>query len=152
LSPVTMSSSKLPTFSRVWFHVEVFDLLGFEFYAGWYIWIYFHSSTHRYPVRPTPFIEEASCFPLYGFDFCQESNIYRWVGLFLALWSIPLINMSGSMPITWGYYYFCSVVQNEIRNDDSSEVLLLLTNVFSILGFLLFIWSWELLLLSLWRI
>ena len=47
--------------------VEAFDPLRCEFCAGWWMWIYLHSSTFRHSVRPTPFAEDALPFPLYGF-------------------------------------------------------------------------------------
>ena len=38
LSPMQMHSSLFPTFSyqvlSIWFYIEIFDLLGLEFYAG----------------------------------------------------------------------------------------------------------------------
>jgi hypothetical protein len=42
--------------------------------------VYFHSSTYRTPIRPEPFIEEASLFPLYGFGFVKDQvPIGMWV-------------------------------------------------------------------------
>jgi len=93
--PVPMSSRLIPTFSSIiiqyiCLYVEVLDSLGFELCARWQIWIYFHFSMYRLPVKPAPFIEE-DFFPLYIFGFFVKDQVYASVWLYFWFFSsIPL--------------------------------------------------------------
>ena len=60
-----------------------------------------------------------------------------WVH-FQVFTSIQLIHLPVTVPMPCNFYHYCSVVQHEVRDGDSPEVLLLLRIVFTILGFLLF--------------
>ena len=42
------------------------------------------------------------------------------MSLFLGLISIPLVNLSVSVPISGSFYRYCSVVQLEVMDGDSS--------------------------------
>jgi hypothetical protein len=71
---------------------------------------------------PAPFVEHALPFPLYDFGFCAKNQMS--VVLWVYIWvfhSIPLINISVSISITCSFYYYCSVAQLEVRNDDTSS-------------------------------
>ena len=48
---------------------------------------------------------------------------------FCLLNSIPMIHLFVSIPTSYGYYHYCSVVLLDLRNDDSPEVLSLLGNL-----------------------
>jgi hypothetical protein len=57
------------------------------------------------------------------------------IGVWVYFWifdSIPLINLSVSVPKPCGFYQYCSVVQLEVKGGDFS----LFRNVLAILGFL----------------
>ena len=98
------------------------------------MWIYFHFSTYRLPVRPALVIEDVFFFPLhiFGFFVKDQLSVSVWFN-FWAFSSIPLINLSVSIPIPCSFYHYCSLVTLEVRDDDS-----LLRIVLAILGFLLF--------------
>jgi hypothetical protein len=40
--------------------------------------------------------------------------------------SVPLMDLSGCVPIPCGFYHYCSVVQLEVRNGESLRSFLLL--------------------------
>jgi hypothetical protein len=65
--------------------------------------------------------------------------------------SIPLINLPVSVPIPCRFCYYCSVVELEVRNGDSSSCSYIVKKFFAILG-LPFTWFWELLFPCLWKI
>jgi hypothetical protein len=92
-------------------------------------------------------------FPLYGFGFfCKRS---RSTGVWVYFWtfdSIPLIDLSNSVPMSCSFYHYSSVIQLEARDVIPLEVLLLLRIVLAILICLFSIWNWELLFPCLWRI
>ena len=69
----------------IWFQVEVLNPLELELCARWQIWVYFHFSTHRLPVRPAPFIGDAFFFHCIFLLRCQRSSVSKYVGLFLCL-------------------------------------------------------------------
>jgi hypothetical protein len=48
--------------------VDILDRLALMICARWKTWIYFQSSTHRWPGRLAPFIEDVF-FPYYIFGF-----------------------------------------------------------------------------------
>jgi hypothetical protein len=95
-------------------------------------WIYLHSSTYRHPGRPAPFVEDAFFFPLYGFGFLVKNQVSvgMWV-CFCFFYLILLLNLSVFMPITCRFYYYCSVVQLGIRDDDTSSSSFIVEDCFS---------------------
>jgi hypothetical protein len=54
---------------------------------------------------------------------------------------IPLIHLSVSIPISCSFYYYCSVVQLEVRDSDTSRSSFPIQDHFSYRGFLIFIGS-----------
>jgi hypothetical protein len=52
--------------------------------------------------------------------------------------SIPLINVSVSAPILCSFYHYCSVVQLEVRNCDSSQSSFIVQDYLDYPGFVLF--------------
>ena len=93
----------------MWFYVEVLDSLGLALCARWQIWVYFHFSTYRQSVKPVPFIEDASFFPLYIFGFFVKNHVC--VSMWFYFWvfnSISLINLSVCVPIPCCFYHYCS--------------------------------------------
>jgi hypothetical protein len=71
----------------------------------------------------------------------QKSSIIRCVGLHLSLQfnSIDLlINMIVFMPITFGFYYYSSIVQFEIGNDIVSRSSFIVENWLSFPGWVFF--------------
>ena len=79
-------------------------------------------------VSPAPFTEDALFFPLYIFDFFA----HKCVGLFWVFNSIPLIDLSVSVSIPCSFYHYCSVVQLEVRDDDSPRSSFIFKNCFRI--------------------
>ena len=75
------------------------------------MWIHFHFSTYKPPVRPTPFIEDAFFFSLYIFGFFVKDQ--ESIGVWIYFWvfsSIPLINLSLSVNNTMipcDFYQYC---------------------------------------------
>jgi len=71
------------------------------------------------------FVEDALPFPWYAFGFffffvTKQVSIDVWV-YFWVFNSIPLIYLSVPMPILCSFYYYCSVVQLEVRDDNTSR-------------------------------
>ena len=61
-----------------------------------------------------------SFFPLYGYAFLvkNQDSVGIWV-YFRVFCSIPLIILSICLPIPCSFYYYCSVVELEIRDGAS---------------------------------
>lgn len=81
-----------------------------------------HSSTQSHPISPVPFVESAFIFPLYGFAFFIRNRVSRGVcfiseTLIWFHWS----TLSISVPILCRFYHYCSEVQLEVRDSDSSR-------------------------------
>jgi hypothetical protein len=65
------------------------------------------------------------CF-LYSIGFFVKNQVSIGVWVYFTVFSsIPLIYLSVSIPIPCSFYYYCSVVQLEIRDGEPPEVLLL---------------------------
>ena len=62
-------------------------------------------------------------------------GVWVYFGVFK---SIPLIDLTVSVPVPYNFSHYCSVVQREVRGGNSLEVLLLLRIVIALLGFLFF--------------
>jgi hypothetical protein len=102
-----------------------------------------HSSICRHPVIPAPFVDDLP-FPLYGFGFFVKNQVS--VGVWVYFWvfdSIPLINMSVSIPIPFSSFYYCSVVQVEIRDGDTTSSSFIVQDCFSYLRFFTFPYGFE---------
>jgi hypothetical protein len=66
-----------------------------------------------------------SLFLLYGFAFFVKNLVS--IGVWVYFWvfhSIPLTNLSVSIPIPCSFYHYCSVVKQEIRDGDTSRTSL----------------------------
>jgi hypothetical protein len=48
--------------------------LDMNFFTGWNIGIYLHSSTCRHAVSPAPFIEDVFFFPLYSLPSLSKNK------------------------------------------------------------------------------
>ena len=84
--------------------------------------IYMHSSTHKHPVRPALFVEGASFCPLYGLGFFVKNQVS--IGVWVYIWvfySLPLISLSVFMLIPYGFYYYCSIVQLDMWDGNTSR-------------------------------
>jgi hypothetical protein len=77
-------------------------------------------------------------FVVWFWIFCQKSSVCKYVVCFWVFDSIPLIHLSVSIPTSFRFYYYCSVVQLEVRNSDTSRSILLFRTILGILGFLVF--------------
>ena len=122
--PCAKSSRIFTTFSSSRFSVSGFilsSLIHWDLrFARWQIWLYFYFSTYQQTVRPAPFIEDAFFFPLYIFGFFVKDQVS--ISVWFYFWdftSIPLINVSISVPIPCSFNHYCSVVKLEVRNNDS---------------------------------
>jgi hypothetical protein len=65
-------------------------------------------------------LKDAFSFPLYVFGFFVKDQVS--IGVRLYFWvfdSIPLINLSVSVPIPCGLYHYCFVVQLQVKRVDS---------------------------------
>ena len=74
-------------------------------------------------IQPASFVEDIFIFPLYCFGFFVKNQVS--VGVWVYFWvfeSIPLINSSVSVPISWNFY-FCwfFLVQLEVRDSDTAR-------------------------------
>jgi hypothetical protein len=73
---------------------------------------------------------------MYFWLLCKRNQVSINVWFYFCVFdSIPLINVSVSVPICCSLYHYCSVVKLEVRDVDSPTVLLLLRSIFTILGF-----------------
>jgi hypothetical protein len=80
-----------------------------------------------------------SFFPLDGFSSFVKDQVT--IGVWVHFWifnSTPLIFLPISVPVQYSFYHYCPVGQLEVRMVILPDVLLLLSTVFAILGFLLF--------------
>jgi hypothetical protein len=126
-SPVPIHSRIFSILSSIRFSVSSFLLrylihLDLEFRARWKVWVDFYSSTCRNTVGPAPFVEDVFFFPFCGFEFFvkYQVSISMWV-YFWFVDFIPLINLFVFIPISYSFYYYCSVVHLEIRDSDISR-------------------------------
>jgi hypothetical protein len=93
------------------------------------------SSTCRLPVRPSPLVEDAFFYPLYTFGLFIKNQVLIGVWIYFTVFDlIPLITLSVFMPVPCGFYYYCSVVQLEIRDVDTFQNTFIEQNCFSYPG------------------
>jgi hypothetical protein len=94
--------------------------------------------------------ENAFLFPLCVFRFSVKYQMS--IGVWVYFWvvdSIPLTNLSVSVPIPCGFCHDCFVVQLEVRNGDCPWMFFYCRELFWVYRDLFF--SWELLFPCLWR-
>jgi hypothetical protein len=63
-----------------------------------------------------------------------------FIGVWIYSWvfdSIPLINMSVSLPIPGSFDHYCFVVQLEVRDGDFSRNFFIVENCFAYCGFII---------------
>jgi hypothetical protein len=78
-----------------------------------------------------------SFFHSTGFGFFVEDQVSIGVWVYFWVFSfIPLIDLSVSVP--YGFCHYCSVVQFEVRDGNSSRSSFIVENFFSSLGFTFF--------------
>ena len=80
-----------------------------------------------------------SFFPLNGFSSFVKDQVT--IGVWIHFWifnSIPLILLPVSVPISWSFYHYCSVIQLEVRDGDSPRSSSIVENSFWYPGFFVF--------------
>jgi hypothetical protein len=80
-----------------------------------------------------------SFFPLDSFIFLVKDQVT--IGVWIHFWvfnSIPLINLSVTVPVPCTFYHNCSVVQLNVRHGDSTRGYFIVENSFCYPRFLLF--------------
>jgi hypothetical protein len=97
---VSMSSKLFPTFSSIRVGVSHFMLrslihLDLSFVQGDKIWVYFHSSTYRQPIRPALFIEDDFFFPLHIFGVFIKDQVSVSVWFLLSLGVVMRLALAG---------------------------------------------------------
>ena len=63
------------------------------------------------------------------------------IGVWVHFWvfnSIPLIYLSVSVPISYSFYHYCSVIQHDVRDGDFPRSFFIVENSFQYPRFLLF--------------
>jgi hypothetical protein len=109
----------------IWFYVEVFDLLGLEFFEGNK---YEFMSILQYAMIQF----DQHLFLVYISGFFTKNKVFMCVWVYVWYLNLILsIIMSVFIPIPCGFYYYCSVVQFEIRNGGTSSS----SSIIAILGF-----------------
>ena len=135
-----MGSRLFPTFSSIRFTVSGFMLrslihVDLSFVQG-VIWVYFHSFTYRQPVRPAPFIEDASFFSIvYFWRLCQRSSDGNCVVLFLGL---QFYFIDQHVCLCMNTMQFLSLLlcsKLEVRDGDSTSCSFIVKNCFHYSGF-----------------
>jgi len=74
-----------------------------------------------------------------GFGSFVKSQVT--IGVWVHFWvfdSIPLVYLPGSVPISYSFYHYCSVILLEFRDSDSPGSPSIVEDSFSYPGFLLF--------------
>ena len=93
----------------------------------------------KHAVTPVPFVEDALPFLLYGFGFFVKIHvsICMWV-YFWVFNLVPLINLSVTTSMPCSFYYYCPVLQLEIRDGDTSRHSFIVPDCFSYTGSFVF--------------
>jgi hypothetical protein len=84
------------------------------------------------PIEPASFVENAVIFPLDGFSSFVKYQVT--IGVWVHFWvlnSIPLIFLPVIVPVPCSFHHYCSVVQLEVRDGDSSKSSFIVENSFS---------------------
>lgn len=92
-----------------------FDLCGIIFWKGWEIRIKFHSSPCGNPFSSEAFVEDS---PLYSLMyilgiFAKKKKNQMSARAWASMWvfnSIPLVNVSGFVSVSYKFYCYVSVV------------------------------------------
>ena len=82
------------------------------------------------------FLKMLSFVPLNGFGFFIKDQVT--IGVLVNFWvfnSIPLAYLSVSVPIPCGFYHYCSEIQLEIRDGDSTRNYFIVENCFPYASF-----------------
>jgi hypothetical protein len=98
------------------------------------------SSTCRHPVRPAPFVKDAFFFSMVWFLASLSKN-QMFFNVWVCFWVfdfIPLINMSVPVPKSYSFYHYCSVVQLDDRDSDSSRRIFYFQDCFGYPEFFVF--------------
>jgi len=72
------------------------------------------------PVEPAPIVENAIILPLDGCGSFVKNQVT--IGAWVNFWVfsfVPLIYLSVSVPISYSFYDYCSVILPEVRDGDS---------------------------------
>jgi hypothetical protein len=65
-------------------------------------------------------LKDAFLFPLSGFAFFFKYQVIKSIWSYLWVFnSIPLVSLTVFMSIPWGFYYYCSVAQLDIRDGEN---------------------------------
>jgi hypothetical protein len=84
-------------------------------------------------------LKKLSFFPLYGFILFFKNQVSTGVWIhFRACNSIPLIIVFVPISIPCSFYYYCSVIQLEVRDVDTSRSSFVVQDCFSYPAFLFF--------------
>jgi len=103
-------------------------------------------------IQPALFAENAIFFPLNGFVSFVKNQMT--IGVWVHFWvfnSIPLVYLSVSVPISYSFYHYCSVILLEFRDSDSPGSPFIVEDSFSYPGFFVFQMNLQI-FLTLWRI
>jgi hypothetical protein len=124
LPPVEMSLSLFPSFSSIRFSVSGFMLkslihLDLSFvpgdkYGSIFVFLYVDSQLDQHYLLKMLYFFQVYIFVIFVKD---QVSVSVWF-YFLVFSSIPLINVSVSLPIPCSYYHYCSEVKLEVRDGD----------------------------------
>jgi hypothetical protein len=88
---------------------------------------------------PAPFIENAVFFPLDDFNSLVKDQVTRAVWIhFWVFNSIPLFDLSVTVPVLCSFYHNCSAVQLNVRHGDSTRGSFIAENSFWYPRFVIF--------------
>jgi hypothetical protein len=135
-SPVPISSRLFPTFSSISFCVFGFmwrslihlDLSFLQVDKNGCSCLLVHANCQ---LSQQYLLKMLSFFPLDSFSFFVRDQMT--IGMWVNFWifnSIPLIYLSVSVPVPCNFYHNCSVVQLNIRHDDSARGSFIFKNGF----------------------
>ena len=80
---------------------------------------------------PARFVENAVSFLLDGFSSFVKDQVT--IGVWVHFWvfsSVPVIYLSVTVAIPYSFYHYCSVVQLEVRDGDSTRGSFIVENSF----------------------
>jgi hypothetical protein len=135
-----MNSRLFPTFSSIRFSVSGFMLrslihLKLSFVQGdnyGYIFIFLHADSQ---LDQNHLLKMLSFFSSNMFGFFVKDQVF--ISVWFYFWvsnSIPLFNLSVSVPIPCSFFYYCFVVELEVRDADSSQSSFIIKNYFHYSG------------------
>ena len=90
-------------------------------------------------VMPAPFVEDALFFPLYSFSFFVKNQVFIVVWIDIGVFhSLPLVLLSGFMPMPSCFYYCSSIVEFEVRDCDACRSFFIIQDCFGYPEFFVF--------------